>query len=795
MRFKKALVMSLVLVLCVAYSGTSWAATADLTKLVLSKNQATLEIGDTADITATGVYSDSTTANVTIKTSWSSGDTSVATVYNGTITAKSEGTTTITASYSTAAPQSVVVNVTKKVKALTKDVQSLDLKMNSEADIQLTATYTDNTTENVSTKAEWSTDNSNVVTVVNGKAKTFRSGTATITATYGKQTVTIPVSVELVKRLEAKETQISMLLKEKKTVLLTATYPDGTPKDVTKDAEWSSSNEAVADVINGEINAYMSGSAVITAKYGSKSVNIQVDVDKTRKLVANKTDIFMRVGGTPEKIALTAVYPDKTPANVDVTKDAVWTSSNEKIAYVNKGVITAESAGAAIISAKYGDKTVTINVDVEIPRHLELVEEVSMSVNESKTLTLKAKYAGVTGDGEDVAAKAEWKSNKEDIIYVTGGKITAYKKGQAQISATYGGVTVTTNVSVDMPSKIDISAKKVSLKVGGVYPASVVLNYGKDKVENVTSKAEWSSSKSDVATVDENGVVTGVAMGSSTITAKYDNKSYTMSVEVGLVTKLNADVQIIVLSSGEKKQVTLSATDSSGKNVELPEVIWKSSNASIAAVSNSGIVTGNKYGKANITAESGGQKVTIPVEIDVVQKIDATVGKDSNKVSIDFLSLQSQSKDNKVAQVNVTITLSDGSTRDITKQADWTTSSYKVASVDAGKVTAMAYGKTSITAKYAGKSLRIPVDVDTLKYLETDKVAIKMSVGQDVNIVATATYADGTEGNVSKPALWTTSKLLTASVKDGRILATGKGKATITVSFGGKRAKVIVTVE
>lgn len=174
MRFKKALVMSLVLVLCVAYSGTSWAATADLTKLVLSKNQATLEIGDTADITATGVYSDSTTANVTIKTSWSSGDTSVATVYNGTITAKSEGTTTITASYSTAAPQSVVVNVTKKVKALTKDVQSLDLKMNSEADIQLTATYTDNTTENVSTKAEWSTDNSNVVTVVNGKAKTFR---------------------------------------------------------------------------------------------------------------------------------------------------------------------------------------------------------------------------------------------------------------------------------------------------------------------------------------------------------------------------------------------------------------------------------------------------------------------------------------------------------------------------------------------------------------------------------------------------------------------------------------------
>lgn len=794
-KLQKMLVVSLVMVLCMAYSGITWAATAaDLSKLVLSKSKVNLEIGDTASVTATGVYKDNSTENLTIKASWSSMNSAVATVYNGTITAVGEGNSTISVVYGSET-ESVQVNVTKKVKALTiSDPQKkLDLKLNDNPTIHLTATYADNTTDpDVSSKADWTVDDNSIVSVVNGTVKPISSGTATITATYGKQTVSIPVSVELVKRLDPNVTQVSMLASEKKTVQITlkATYPDGDVKeDVAAKAEWTTSNPDVADVIKGEITAYGPGSATITAKYGTKTATIQVDVDKTIRLQASKQDVFLHANTSLDApIKVEAVYPDKDP--VDITKDAVWTSSNEKVAFVKQGMITANVPGSAVITAKYGDKSVTINVDVDVPRHLDMVEKVALSLQDAKTYQIKLKATYANGESDDVEKKADWKSSKEDVVYVSSsGMLTAYKKGEADISATYGGVTVTTHVAVDMPLKVDVSSKKVSLKVGGTYAASIILDYGADKAsEQVTDKVEWSSNKEDIAKIDEKGVVTGISSGTATITGKYDGKSYTMTVEVGLVSDLTSPQSLIIMSTGDKKTIDLSAVnDPEAADGLNKRATWKSSNPSVASVDGEGVVTGMKSGKANITAEYGGKKVTVAVEVDVISKIDADV---------DFVSLKTAGKaKEKTADVKVTVTFSDGSTKDVSDKADWSTSNYKVASVNKGKITAVASGKTTITAKYGSKSVRIPVEVDILKYLQTNEVSVNMSVGQSVPLTAIATYNDGSDSDVTKPALWKSSRILTATVKDGVVKATGKGKATITVTFGGKSTKVIVTVK
>lgn len=143
----------------------------------------------------------------------------------------------------------------------------------------------------------------------------------------------------------------------------------------------------------------------------------------------------------------------------------------------------------------------------------------------------------------------------------------------------------------------------------------------------------------------------------------------------------------------------------------------------------------------------------------------------------------------------MTATLSDGSERDVTDKAEWKSNSYKVAQVTKGKVKALSSGKARITAKYGSKTVTIALDVDTLKYLQTDKVTLTMKVGDKATVVATATYLDGSEANVSKPALWTSSRIATASVKDGIIQANGKGKATITISYAGVKTKVNVVVE
>ncbi|WP_339196562.1 Ig-like domain-containing protein [Paenibacillus sp. FSL P4-0176] len=784
-RLTKYMVMMLVLMLSISNVGLAAAADKELSKIVVSKNEMSLEVGDSGSVTVTGVYSDNTSANVTISTTWSSEDTSIATVYNGAITAKKEGKATITAAYQ-GQSQTVQVKVTKKVKALSKNVQSLDLRTGDTKEIILTATYSDNETNNeAASTAEWSTSDEKVATVVNGKVTGQSAGTAVITAKVGSQSVTVDVNVEVVKRVDVDKQQVNLLLNKSESVKVTATYPDGTTKDVTDLAEWTSSNEKVADVLKGEITGYSAGSAKITAKYGTKSVSVDVDVDLTSKLSVEKQSIFFRLDGdkSTANIVLTASYP--TSSDVNVTDQATWTSSNEKVATVFKGQITAISAGSTTIKATYSGKTVEIAVDVDTARYLDIKDvndKLAMSVtgdNKSKTLVANAEY--IDASTENVTSKATWTSSNPDVVYVSNGDLIAYKSGTATITVAYGGKTVKFTVNVDVADKYEMDKKKASVAVGGTTSAKVLALYGETS-KDVSEDATWSSSSDKIAEVDSKGVITGVATGKVTITAKIEGKTLTLPVEVGMASGLEADVNFVVLSAKETQTILLTGTDEDGNTLDVTsEATWKSSNARVADVKK-GVITGNSSGKANITAEYGSKKVTIQVEVDVITRIEA---------SEPVLSLKS----GDTADLTVTAFLSDGSERDVTDKAEWKTNSYKVAQVTKGKVKATGSGKAKITAKYGSKSVTVALDVDTLKYLQTDKVTLTMKPGEKVTVAATATYADGSEANVSKPALWKSSRIATASVKDGIIQANGKGKATITVTFAGVKTKVTVVVE
>ncbi|MGG4398536.1 Ig-like domain-containing protein [Paenibacillus amylolyticus] len=784
-RLTKYMVMMLVLMLSISNVGLAAAADKELSKIVVSKNEMSLEVGDSGSVTVTGVYSDNTSANVTISTTWSSEDTSIATVYNGAITAKKEGKATITAAYQ-GQSQTVQVKVTKKVKALSKNVQSLDLRTGDTKEIILTATYSDNETNNAAANtAEWSTSDEKVATVVNGKVTGQSAGTAVITAKVGSQSVTVDVNVEVVKRVDVDKQQVNLLLNKSESVKVTATYPDGTTKDVTDLAEWTSSNEKVADVLKGEITGYSAGSAKITAKYGTKSVSVDVDVDLTSKLSVVKQSIFFRLSDTTKtaNVVVTASYPNSS--DVNVTDQATWTSSNEKVATVFKGQVTAISAGSTTIKATYSGKTVEVAVDVDTARYLDIkdvTDKLAMSVtgeNKSKKLVANAEY--IDASTEIVTSKATWTSSNADVVYVSNGDLIAYKSGTATITVAYGGKTVKFTVNVDVADKYEMDKKKASVAVGGTTSAKVLALYGETS-KDVSEDATWSSSSDKIAEVDSKGVITGVATGKVTITAKIEGKTLTLPVEVGMASGLEADVNFVVLSAKETQTILLTGTDEDGNTLDVTsEATWKSSNARVADVKK-GVITGNSSGKANITAEYGSKKVTIQVEVDVITRIEA---------SEPVLSLKS----GDTADLTVTAFLSDGSERDVTDKAEWKTNSYKVAQVTKGKVKATGSGKAKITAKYGSKSVTIALDVDTLKYLQTDKVTLTMKPGEKVTVAATATYADGSEANVSKPALWKSSRIATASVKDGIIQANGKGKATITVTFAGVKTKVTVVVE
>lgn len=852
------LIISLLFSLFTGFSGTA-AAAEEISRLVLSKNELTMNVGEAQSLTATAIYVSGKTENVTIMTDWTSGSPNIASVYAGTITAKAEGSAVITATYM-GKTEIIHVQVNKKVKSLSKDKQSIQIRKGAKEQVQLTATYTDGTTETVTAKAEWSVEDENIATVENGLITGYGSGETSVTARYGNQVVTIPVSVEIVRRLDPNKSTVSLLLNGTEKMQLIALFPDGSTEDVAEKAEWSSSNEAVADAFKGVITAYGAGQATITAKYGTKTVTINVDVDKTSKLELDKENLFMRVG-TSEQLKLTATYMDGS--TVDITDKAEWSSSSEAVASVNKGKISAYSSGEAKITAKYGEKSVSILVDVEIPRRLDITPDyLAMRSGETKELTLTATYAN--GTKENITDKAQWSSNNEDSLFVLKGKVTAYKPGEASVMATYGGKSTSLIIDVDVPVKITASSESIHLQPGETRQINAKALFGDGNEEDITDKAEWSSGSTSTAEVRK-GLVTGVGTGATTITVKYGKRSITIPVSVGIVKSLSADQSKLVMKSGnstkvkvtatysdetekevtslatwtssdskvaevnagsitakgpgratisasfqnqtvnisvevdqaqtlsvnpvnlilevnESQQLTLKATDLNGNEEDVTRIAeWSSSSTKVATV-NFGLVSGLSSGKTTVTAKYGGKTVTIPVEVGMIQKLESNVR---------ILSLKSGE------QVNITLTayLSDGRASNVTSLAEWKSSSYKIVDVANGVAKGIGYGKATLTAKYGGKSISIPVDVDTLKYLKTDYVKIEMKVGETKQVKAIATYMDGSDQDVTKPALWTTSKLLVADVKDGVIRAIGKGKATITVKFAGKSTKVEVTVK
>ena len=141
--------------------------------------------------------------------------------------------------------------------------------------------------------------------------------------------------------------------------LAAAVLPDNaTDKTVT----WTSSNEAVATVADGVVTAVAAGEATITAKAGDKETTCTVTVKETTRPVEsvtlNKTSAELEVGQT---LSLTAtVKPDNA-----TDKTVTWTSSNEAVATVVNGVVTAAAEGTATITAKAGEKEVTCVVTVK----------------------------------------------------------------------------------------------------------------------------------------------------------------------------------------------------------------------------------------------------------------------------------------------------------------------------------------------------------------------------------------------------------------------------------------------
>src|SRR5438552_7767356 len=326
-----------------------------LVSIAITPVNAALLLGTLQQFTATGTYSDHSSQDITDSVTWSSSDISVASIAGGGLaTALALGSVTISAT-SGAVTGSTTVNVQSAVLSFitVRPVSKKIAPLTSEQ-FQAIGTYTDGSTHNVTGQVSWTSSNSAVATIrVRGLAKALTPGTATITATLRSisGSTTLDVTNATIVSISVTPSGRTIAPNTKLTFGATGVFSDHTTQVITRDSTWASDNPAVATV-GGQSTATAIGpgtvniSATFDGVSGSSALNVS-SATLTSISVAPATAVLAPT--TSVNCVATGTFSDGSTQVI--TNLVNWMTSEPNVARVNRGQVTARSAGNATTTA------------------------------------------------------------------------------------------------------------------------------------------------------------------------------------------------------------------------------------------------------------------------------------------------------------------------------------------------------------------------------------------------------------------------------------------------------------
>ncbi|MDR2561751.1 MAG: Ig domain-containing protein [Holophagales bacterium] len=286
-------------------------------------------------------------------------------------------------------------------------------------------------------------------------------------------------------------------------------------------------------------------------------------------------------------VPVTGVTLNKAAASIDVgasetltatvlpsnatNKSVTWYSGSSGIATVSNGLVTGVAAGTATIYVftQDGSKTATCTVtvtDSQVSVTGVTLNKSASSISVGGIETLVATVLPANATNKIVT----WSSSNTSVATVSNGTVTGVAAGSATISATTqdGGKTATCSVtvtSVPVPvTGVSLNKTSTSIAVG----SSDTLTATVTPADATNKSVTWSSNNTSVATVS-NGIVTGIAAGTATITVTTQDGNKTATCNV-TVTSSGGDAPSVYVAGyvydGQDKY------DGQGKDIA---VIWK----------------------------------------------------------------------------------------------------------------------------------------------------------------------------------------------------------------------------
>jgi uncharacterized protein YjdB len=827
-----------------AYMGKSATAAVTVTSATLQSISIDpaapmLAAGTSVALVATGVFSDGSKQDVSQIATWASSDATIAPVAVSAagvrVTGAKAGSATITATLLKLGASATVTVSSAVLQSIDITPSHPTVPVGIDAQFQATGTYSDNSTQDLSTQVTWSVTDTSIATVdAAGKLSPKAMGSVDLQAALGGVTgkTTVVVMGSSLVSIQVTPASVTVPAGVPKAFTAMGSYSDGSMVDVTQSVAWSSDAAAVS-VSNaagqaGLATGISAGTAHVQAKLGAVtgSATMTVTAAIVTSLVVQPKTAALPIGIT-QVLKATATYSDATM--LDVTGLAVWSSSDSTVATVADassgavaaGTVTSVKVGAATITASFGgaSDTAQITTTAAVITEIDVAPSpVTVVAGHQQAFTATAKNSD--GTISDVTTQVTWASSATAVATVSNaaaskGLATALAKGTATITATLGAKKGTAELDVSGPvmQALQVSPLVASIRVTATQAFTATAIFSDGSTQDVTGDATWNASDATVASVTfammgpvVRLVATGLAAGTATVQASYGGFSASALLTVTapvvvvsiVVTPVSASVRV-----GQTQAFTADAVMSDGSTTNVTAMTaWSSSDTTVATVATAamgrpgggpggggpggaaGTATGVAAGTATITATYMMLAATAKLVVTAPQLVSLQLSPPTASLVIG----QSQ-------QFQATAVYDDGSRQSVTTTALWSSSAPDVLAVSdvaggggpgpggggggtpKGDAVALSAGKANVTASYMGLSASASVTVSAPMLVAVQVTPTNPTIGKGAaqQFQAVALYSDFSTVNVTASASWVSDMPTVATITNA---GPGRGRAT-----------------
>lgn len=485
--------------------------------------------GTRGTLSVTALYHDQTSRDVTAEASWTSMDASIATVSaGGQVRAVAVGSTTILAIYSGIGSTTTVTVTSARLTSVQVTPPVSSVAKGLAVKLAATGTFTDATTQDLTSQATWTSTSPAVVSIQGGVATAQGVGTALVSASVGDAASSAAVTVTDAQVASIAIFPASPTLPLNTSLQLKATghLTDNTEPVITDQVVWATDDPDVASVVGGMLHAEGVGTAHVTASlplgrctadFGcATTMKVTVTDAMLTRIVLSPANLSMPVGLSRQYHAL-GTFTDGT--SHDVTDTVTWRSSAPEVAFVEAGLpraglATTRSVGTAVISASGAGWAEGASATLTASTALTVTDAVLMAITVEDgcaagcgplalglTRQLRA-YGLYGGDAThyDLTEQVTWESSDTGKAIVSNapgsqGLVTSVGAGSARLTATCPRTLVSgfkeLLVSEKLLVALRIDPASATVPRGIEQRFKAIGRFTDNSEENLTTSAAW----------------------------------------------------------------------------------------------------------------------------------------------------------------------------------------------------------------------------------------------------------------------------------------------------------------